>query len=119
MCNCFNSLMKMCYLLYIFVAVAIVLLMICVYLYRKFTKQVATENEELNIMYPNTDNIEEIKGLLEDSVVEYEENADGVPPLIRISFENDDKSEKYKEYDKEEENIELDGVIETIEEGEE
>ena len=126
MTNCSEFFMKRCYLLYVFVAIAVALLLVCLYLYRKYTKQVEQENRELDeviiidslnediIMEEKNDNgevNEEVKG---EVTIEVEEKGDGVPDLIRSSSKNEEECEKVKENDKEIENV----IIETIEEEE-
>lgn len=126
MTNCSEFFMKRCYLLYVFVAIAVTLLLVCLYLYRKYTKQVEQENRELDeviitdslnediIMEEENDNgevNEEVKGEVN---IEVEEKGDGVPDLIRSSSKNEEEYEKVKENDKEIENV----IIETIEEEE-
>lgn len=129
MTSCSEFFMKRCYLLYVFIAIAVALLLVCLYLYRKYTKKVEQENKELyevimtdslneEIIEPNEDIIVEEEngneGVKREVTIEVEEKGDGVPDLIRSSSKNEEDNKKVKENDKEVENV----IIETIEEEE-
>lgn len=106
-------LMKRCYLLYVFIAIAILLLLFCIYLYKKYTKQNNLENIEVNLnLQENSSNLDEIietidtEEVLEDShqnmerveietILEPEENeAREDAELIRKSLENEEENQK-------------------------
>lgn len=109
-------LMKRCYLLYIFIAIAILLLLFCIYLYKKYTKQNNLENIEVSMnLQEKSSNLDEIvenketEKVLEDSqqnmerveietILEPEENeAREDAGLIRKPLENEEENQKVKE----------------------
>lgn len=117
-------LLKRCYLLYAFITIAILLLLFCIYLYKKYTKQNKLENIEVDMANLHEDsrvmeNFSEVpqkdetnEASEDQSVVS--ENGEGDSGLIRKPLQNEEETEKVKENDKENENgeIELDIVEE-------
>ena len=119
-------LLKRCYLLYMFIAVAILLLLFCIYLYRKYTKQNKLENievnrmnleeetEEFNKVMDNeyieepSDNIgnseENINVEVSEDIKIDENEAREIPGLIRKPFKNDEENQKVKENERKNEN---------------
>ena len=97
-------LLKRCYLLYVFIAIAILLLLFCIYLYKKYTKQNKLEDIEFDMANLQEDtrvmeNFEEPEEKISQQIST--ENDDSVPALIRKPLENEEENEKVKENDKE------------------
>lgn len=117
-------LLKRCYLLYVFIAIAIVLLLFCIYLYKKYTKQNKLEDMEVDMANLQEDtriieNFSEVSQKIETKedtlgVEVASENGEGGSGLIRKPLQNEEEIVKVKENDKETENseIELDIVEE-------
>ena len=117
-------LLKRCYLLYVFIAIAIVLLLFCIYLYKKYTKQNKLEDMEVDMANLQEDtriieNFSEVSQKMEtkEDTLDVEvasENGEGGSGLIRKPLQNEEEIVKVKENDKETENseIELDIVEE-------
>ncbi len=116
-------LMKRCYLLYVFIAIAILLLLFCMYLYKKYTKQNKLEDivvDKMNFQ-EDTSIVENFEGKSDTLETNMEQiatdNGDGDPALIRTSLENEEENIKLKENDKEYENQEsINDAIETTNE---
>lgn len=118
-------LLKRCYLLYVFIAIAIVLLLFCIYLYKKYTKQNKLEDMEVDMANLQEDtriieNFSEVSQKIETKedtlgVEVASENGEGGSGLIRKPLQNEEEIVKVKENDKETENseIELD-IIEEV-----
>ena len=118
-------LLKRCYLLYVFIAIAIVLLLFCIYLYKKYTKQNKLEDMEVDMANLQEDtriieNFSEVSQKIETKedtlgVEVASENGEGGSGLIRKPLQNEEENVKVKENDKETENseIELD-IIEEV-----
>jgi len=109
-----------------FIAVAILLLLFCIYLYRKYTKQNKLENievnrmnleeetEEFNKVMDNeyieepSDNIgnseENINVEVSEDIKIDENEAREIPGLIRKPFKNDEENQKVKENERKNEN---------------
>lgn len=97
-------LLKRCYLLYAFIAIAILLLLFCIYLYKKYTKQNKIEDNEVDMMNLKEDtrimeNLEVPEGE-KDPIADSTDNGDSVPGLIRKPLQNEEENEKLKENDK-------------------
>lgn len=109
-----NRLIERCHLLYIFIAVAILLLIFCIYLYKRHSTRMKDENNKIvNDKSINENPIE----LSVEEIPEILESAGGEPELIRKPFENGEKNENVKENDKEAKNIvEIETIDETNEE---
>ena len=117
-------LLKRCYLLYAFIAIAILLLLFCIYLYKKYTKQNKLEDMEVDMANLQEDtriieNFSEVSQKMEtkEDTLDVEvasENGEGGSGLIRKPLQNEEEIVKVKENDKETENseIELDIVEE-------
>ena len=120
-------LLKRCYLLYVFIAIAIVLLLFCIYLYKKYTKQNKLEDMEVDMANLQEDtriieNFSEVSQKIETKedtlgVEVASENGEGGSGLIRKPLQNEEENVKVKENDKEIENseIELD-IVEEVKE---
>ena len=109
-----NRLIERCHLLYIFIAVAILLLIFCIYLYKRHSTRMKDENNKIvNDKGINKNPID----LYVEEIPEILESAGGEPELIRKPFENGVKNENVKENDKEAKNIvEIETIDETNEE---
>jgi len=104
-------LLKRCYLLYAFIAIAILLLLFCIYLYKKYTKQNKLEDMEVDIANLQEDsrvmeNFSEVPQKDESSEASEDEpitseSGEGDSELIRNPLQNDEENEKVKENDKE------------------
>ena len=117
-------LLKRCYLLYAFIAIAILLLLFCIYLYKKYTKQNKLEDMEVDMANLQEDSriIENFSEVPQKDETNEEsedepiasESGEGGSGLIRNPLQNSEENEKVKENDKENENseIELDIVEE-------
>ncbi len=104
-------LLKRCYLLYVFIAIAILLLLFCIYLYKKYTKQ--NKLEDMNVDMANLqedsrvmENFSEVPQKDESSEASEDEpitseSGEGDSELIRNPLQNDEENEKVKENDKE------------------
>jgi len=105
-----TRLIERCHLLYIFITVAILLLLFCIYLYKKHSNRMRDEdkkieNEEIISREQIEMSVEELPEVLE--------SADGEPGLIRNPLENEEENENIKENDKE---SKTEVIIETIDE---
>ena len=118
-------LLKRCYLLYVFIAIAIVLLLFCIYLYKKYTKQNKLEDMEVDMANLQEDtriieNFSEVSQKIEtkEDTLDVEvvsENGEGDSVLIRKPLQNEEEIVKVKENDKETENSEIE--LDIVEEG--
>jgi len=97
--------------LYVFIAIAILLLLFCIYLYKKYTKQ--NKLEDMNVDMANLqedsrvmENFSEVPQKDESSEASEDEpitseSGEGDSELIRNPLQNDEENEKVKENDKE------------------
>ena len=105
-----NCLIERCHLLYIFIAVAVLLLLFCIYLYRRHSTRMRDENEKIGT--EEIMNKEPIEVSVEE-LPEILESADGEPELITKPFKNVEETQNVKENDNKPDD---DVIIETVDE---